>query len=56
MQQTWAPKEGVTLEDINKDCQANFEKIVDRAMQLGINHFETARGSFKPSKICDIFF
>jgi hypothetical protein len=34
MQETWQPKEGTTLENINKDCQNNFEKIVDRAMQV----------------------
>ena len=43
-QETWNPKEGTKLEDISKECQANFERIADRAMELGINHFETARG------------
>lgn len=43
-QQTWSPKDGTTLEDINKDVQKNFEQIADRAMAMGINHFETARG------------
>src|SRR5271170_980198 len=26
------------------DCQENLEKTVERAFELGINHFETARG------------
>eukprot|EP01035_Chromulina_nebulosa_P023324 gene23324-30232_t len=43
-QETWQPKPEMTLNDINKECQKNFEKIIDRAMELGINHFETARG------------
>ena len=43
-QQTWNPKEGTTLEDITKECQLNFQAILDRAMELGINHIETARG------------
>jgi hypothetical protein len=43
-QQTWAPPENMTLDNVGKDCQDNFEAIVDRAMALGINHFETARG------------
>lgn len=44
MQQTWKPGEGFSMEDVSAECQANFEAIVDRAMALGINHFETARG------------
>jgi uncharacterized protein len=44
MQQTWKPAEGFSMEDVTAECQANFEAIVDRAMELGINHFETARG------------
>ena len=43
-QKTWAPGENFTLADVGKDCEDNFEKIIDRALQLGINHFETARG------------
>ncbi len=43
-QQTWKPPETMSLDDINKECQKNFEEIADRAIQLGINHFETARG------------
>jgi len=44
MQQTWKPPEGFTLKDVIPECQKNFEDIVDRAMEYGINHFETARG------------
>lgn len=44
MQETWNPKPDMTIEMINKDCQENFKKIVKRSMELGINHFETARG------------
>ncbi|KAJ1400928.1 NADP-dependent oxidoreductase domain-containing protein [Ochromonadaceae sp. CCMP2298] len=43
-QLTWSPKADLTLEGVDKDNQANFEKVVQRAMELGINHFETARG------------
>jgi len=43
-QQTWAPPADFTPEDIKKEVQTNFEAIADRAMALGINHFETARG------------
>ena len=43
-QETWNPKDGLTLEEINKECQLNFEAIADHAMTVGINHFETARG------------
>jgi predicted aldo/keto reductase-like oxidoreductase len=42
-QLTWAPKADLTLADINKECHDNFAAILDRAMQLGINHIETAR-------------
>lgn len=34
MQQTWAPAEGTALEDINKECQDNFERIVDHCMKV----------------------
>jgi len=44
MQETWNPKTDMTIEMINKDCQENFKNIVRRSMELGINHFETARG------------
>ena len=43
-QETWNPKEGLTLEEINRECQENFEAIAEYAMSVGINHFETARG------------
>ncbi|CAM9252429.1 unnamed protein product [Chrysoparadoxa australica] len=43
-QQTWKPKEGMTLEDVDADCQANYKAILERAMSLGINHLETAKG------------
>jgi len=43
-QRTWSPPDDMTLADIDDECQKNFESIVDRAMSLGINHFETARG------------
>merc|ERR1711871_1861736 len=43
-QQTWSPPDNMTMDDVNRECQENFEKIADRAMELGINHFETARG------------
>jgi len=43
-QQTWSPPADFTAEDIKKEVQNNFEAIADRAMALGINHFETARG------------
>lgn len=36
------PPEGFTMADVTSECQANFEAIVGRAMELGINHFETA--------------
>ncbi|CAM9199729.1 unnamed protein product [Phaeothamnion confervicola] len=42
-QQTWRPKDGMSLADVSKACQDNFQAIVDRAMALGINHFETAK-------------
>jgi hypothetical protein len=43
-QETWAPKAGFSLEDVNKEVQLNFEACIKRSMELGINHFETARG------------
>jgi predicted aldo/keto reductase-like oxidoreductase len=30
--------------EIPKDCQANLEACIQRALELGINHIETARG------------
>ena len=29
---------------ISEECQANFDSIAERALELGINHYETARG------------
>ena len=40
-QQSW---EDIPEGDIPADNQKNFEAIVHRALELGINHFETARG------------
>lgn len=34
MQETWNQPEGMTLDQINKNVQINFEKIVDRCMQV----------------------
>lgn len=42
-QQTWKPKPGMSLDDVDPECQANFVAILERALELGINHFETAR-------------
>lgn len=55
MQQTWKPGEGFSMNDVTAECQANFEAIVDRAMALGINHFETARG-YGCSEVRDCWF
>jgi predicted aldo/keto reductase-like oxidoreductase len=43
-QETWGPKEDLTIEEIDAECQLNFEMIADHAMKMGVNHFETARG------------
>ena len=29
---------------MDEECQNNFVKILERALELGVNHFETARG------------
>jgi predicted aldo/keto reductase-like oxidoreductase len=34
----------VPFEDVPKDGQANVQAIIERALELGINHIETARG------------
>ncbi len=34
----------VSPQEIPRDCQENLEAIVQRALELGIYHFETARG------------
>ena len=42
-QQTW--KQTVTDESlIDAECQANLKRTLLRALDMGINHFETARG------------
>jgi hypothetical protein len=33
-QLTWNPKADLTIEQVDKDCQANFEKIAVRAMEV----------------------
>ena len=33
----------MTPADIDAECQQNMDDIVKRALELGINHFETAR-------------
>mmetsp|Transcript_13604 Transcript_13604/g.17735 ORF Transcript_13604/g.17735 Transcript_13604/m.17735 type:complete len:534 (+) Transcript_13604:49-1650(+) len=43
-QQTWCPWNSFDLNDVDKACQENLEKIIARALELGINHIETARG------------
>jgi len=45
-QQSWgrSTAETFSMTDVAPDCQANFEAIIARSMELGINHFETARG------------
>jgi hypothetical protein len=44
MQQTWQPAAGFTMADVTAECQSNFEAIIARALELGINHIETAKG------------
>lgn len=34
----------IPLSDVPKECQDNLENIVHRALELGLNHLETARG------------
>ena len=34
----------VTPREVPSDSQANLEACIERALELGINHFETARG------------
>ncbi|CAN0171543.1 unnamed protein product [Pylaiella littoralis] len=40
---TWKPQDTTSNPDITKECDANFQAIVDRSLELGINHFETAQ-------------
>jgi predicted aldo/keto reductase-like oxidoreductase len=35
---------GQKFDQIESPCQANLEAIIERAIEVGINHFETARG------------
>eukprot|EP00904_Undaria_pinnatifida_P010039 jgi/Undpi1/6165/HiC_scaffold_20.g08649.m1 len=41
---TWKQQASVSNSDITKECDENFQAIVDKALELGINHFETAQG------------
>ncbi len=34
LQETWTPKDGTTIDMINKECQANFEATVARALEV----------------------
>lgn len=43
MQRAWGNKVQ-SLEEIESECAENFISIIRRSLQLGINHFETARG------------
>lgn len=44
-QETWMNDSNkFSIENINKENHKNFELVIQRAMELGINHFETARG------------
>jgi predicted aldo/keto reductase-like oxidoreductase len=47
-QQGW--KSDMTLSDIKPEIQENLEATVHRALELGINHIETARG-YGPSEL-----
>ncbi|CAM9491314.1 unnamed protein product, partial [Discosporangium mesarthrocarpum] len=40
----WTQQSVTTRDDIPKACVDNFQAIVDRALELGVNHFETAKG------------
>ena len=40
-QHAWAHEPGASIPD---DSQKNLEACLERAFELGINHFETARG------------
>jgi len=43
MQEAWGNKI-TSMDQVDPECQANFESIVHRSLALGINHFETAKG------------
>lgn len=34
MQQTWTPKDGITLQDIDQECQKNFEDVVRHSKKV----------------------
>jgi hypothetical protein len=43
----WGDDSGLSIGgggEITDECQANFDAIAERALEFGINHFETARG------------
>eukprot|EP00904_Undaria_pinnatifida_P010038 jgi/Undpi1/6164/HiC_scaffold_20.g08648.m1 len=39
---TWDAQTTTDNSDITKECHENFQAVVDKALELGINHFETA--------------
>eukprot|EP00752_Nemacystus_decipiens_P010284 g9164.t1 len=41
---TWKQQATTSNPDITKECDENFQAIVNRSLELGINHFETAQG------------
>ena len=46
-QQSWnrGGAESITsMSQVDEACQTNFVNILKRALELGVNHFETARG------------
>ena len=46
-QQSWGRGDATditAMSSVDPDCQSNFVAILERALELGINHFETARG------------
>jgi predicted aldo/keto reductase-like oxidoreductase len=46
-QQSWGRSGAssiTSMSEVDEECQNNFVNILERALELGINHFETARG------------
>lgn len=47
-QQSWnrgnAAAAITSMSQVDEACQTNFVDILERALELGVNHFETARG------------
>ena len=46
-QQSWGrggASDITSMSQVDEECQNNFVKILERALELGVNHFETARG------------